>query len=177
MRPMALEDLDISLRPAMRADVDLIMSWLRQPDIIGWWGPVSATGAEVQVALQSSSAICRLIMSKGEPIGYCHAIDASAWGEDLPDELEPGTWDIDIFVASSSHRGRGAGQRALALLKDEVFSTTLAVAVCVFASIRNERAVRAYEKAGFAWQRIWNDGVCGPQWFMVARRPGVRSAQ
>jgi aminoglycoside 6'-N-acetyltransferase len=63
------------------------------------------------------------------------------------------------------------GLQALNLLKAEVFSTTLATAVCVFASIRNEAAVRAYEKAGFHWQRIWNDSAVGPSWFMVARRP------
>ena len=64
------------------------------------------------------------------------------------------------------------GQRALQLLKEEVFSTTLATAVCVFAPIKNEKAVRAYEKAGFRWQRIWSDPAAGPSWFMVAERPG-----
>jgi aminoglycoside 6'-N-acetyltransferase len=51
-----------------------------------------------------------------------------------------------------------------------VFATTLAVAVCVFPSVKNERAVRAYEKAGFRWQRVWHDPQTGPAWFMVARR-------
>ena len=52
-----------------------------------------------------------------------------------------------------------------------MFATTLAVAVCVFPSVTNERAVRAYEKAGFRWKRIWNDPHMGPSWFMVAERP------
>ena len=65
---------------------------------------------------------------------------------------------------------KAAGQAALSLLKTEVFATTLAVAVCVFPSVKNERAVRAYEKAGFRWKRIWNDPALGPSWFMVAER-------
>ena len=65
----------------------------------------------------------------------------------------------------------GVGQAALAMLKEEVFASTLAVAVCVFPSVKNERAVRAYEKAGFRWKRIWNDPYAGPSWFMVAERP------
>jgi aminoglycoside 6'-N-acetyltransferase len=164
----------ITIRPATPADVDRIRAWLRQPEIEAWWGPASATTAEVQIALQSSSAFCRVVEADGRPIGYCHAIDAKLWGDDLPEDLEPGTWDLDIFIAAPEYRGQGAGLRALELLKAEVFSTTLATAVCVFASIRNEAAVRAYEKAGFTWQRIWNDSASGPSWFMIARRPGPR---
>ncbi len=161
----------VQLKPATRRDAGLIRSWLITPDIQEWWGPLSSTEAEVNIALSSGHAICRLIECDGEAVGYCHAIDATLWGDQLPDALEPGTWDLDIFVASERHRGQGIGQIALAALKDEVFSTTLAVAVCVFPSIRNERAVRAYEKAGFKWQSIWNDPHAGPSWFMVAARP------
>lgn len=161
----------IQLRPAERRDAGLIRSWLATPDIQEWWGPLSSTQAEVTIALASEHAICRIIECDGVAVGYCHAVDAILWGEQLPSDLEPGTWDLDIFVASETHRGLGIGQIALALLKDEVFSTTFAVAVCVFPSIRNERAVRAYEKAGFQWQRIWNDPQAGQSWFMVASRP------
>ena len=162
---------NISLRPAMRADGDMIRRWLARPDIQDWWGPLSQTEAEVNIALHSGHAICRIIESGGVAIGYAHAIDATMWGDALPDELEPGTWDLDLFIASEEHRGKGAGQGALAQLKAEVFATTLAVAVCVFPSIKNERAVRAYEKAGFCWKRIWHDPAMGPSWFMVAERP------
>lgn len=167
-----MESFPVCLRPVTRSDQDLIQKWLRQPDIEQWWGPASATTAEVMFALQSPSAICRIIACSETPIGYCHAIDAKLWGGDLPEELEAGTWDLDLFIASARHRGQGIGLKALEMLKTEVFSTTLATAVCVFASIRNEAAVRAYERAGFGWRRIWNDHATGPSWFMVAPRPG-----
>src|SRR5690606_31002920 len=136
-----------------------------------WWGPRSATEAEVSIALGDDHAICRIIEADGVPVGYAHAIDAQVWGEELPQELLPGTWDLDLFISSEEHRGRGVGQCVLILLMNEVFSPTLALAVCVFPSVRNERAVRAYEKAGFRWQRIWNDPLLGPSWFMLAERP------
>lgn len=164
------EGARITLRPATRADLGLIRRWLARADIQEWWGPASATEAEVNMALSSAHSICRLIEADGVPVGYAHAVDATLWGDALPDELEPGTWDLDLFVAAEAHRNRGVGQAALALLREEVFATTLAVAVCVFPSVRNERAVRAYEKAGFRWQRVWNDPGVGPSWFMVARR-------
>lgn len=161
----------VTLRAATRGDWGLIRSWLTRPDIEDWWGPVSATEAEVNIALSSGHAICRIIEVAGEPVGYAQAVDATLWGESLPEDLEPGTWDLDLFVAAETHRGKGVGQAALAALRDEVFRTTLAVAVCVFPSIRNERAVRAYEKAGFRWKRIWSDPLGGGHsWFMVAER-------
>lgn len=162
---------DVRLRPARRADWDLIRGWLQRADIEAWWGPRTATEAEVNIALNSRHALCRIIEADGVPVGYAHAVDATAWGEELPQDLPAGTWDLDLFIASEEHRGKGVGQAALAALKQEVFGTTLATAVCVFPSIRNERAVRAYEKAGFRWQRIWNDPQMGPSWFMLAERP------
>ncbi len=161
----------VTLRPAARSDWDLIRGWLARSDIQDWWGPLAATESEVNMALSSQHALCRIIEADGQAVGYAHAVDATLWGEALPEDLQPGTWDLDLFIASEEHRGRGVGQAALALLKEEVFASTLALAVCVFPSIRNERAVRAYEKAGFRWKRIWNDPHAGPSWFMVAERP------
>ena len=168
---MSGESETVRLRPARRADWDLIRGWLARPDIEAWWGPRNATEAEVNIALNSGHALCRIIEAAGVAVGYAHAVDATMWGDELPQDLAPGTWDLDLFIASEEHRGRGVGQAALAQLKDEVFGTTLATAVCVFPSIRNERAVRAYERAGFRWQRIWNDPHMGPSWFMLAERP------
>jgi aminoglycoside 6'-N-acetyltransferase len=162
---------EVCLRPARRSDWDLIRGWLLRKDIQEWWGPASATETEVNMALGSEHGLCRIIEAGGASVGYAHAVDATIWGDDLPQDLAPGTWDLDLFIASEEHRGKGLGQIALSLLKEEVFATTLAVAVCVFPSIRNERAVRAYEKAGFQWKRIWNDPYMGPSWFMVAERP------
>ena len=168
---MSGESETVLLRPARRADWDLIRGWLARPDIEAWWGPRTATEAEVNIALNSGHALCRIIEAGSVAVGYAHAVDATMWGDELPQDLAPGTWDLDLFIASEEHRGRGVGQTALSQLKDEVFGTTLATAVCVFPSIRNERAVRAYERAGFRWQRIWNDPHMGPSWFMLAERP------
>ena len=49
----------ITIRPAGQGDWDQIAKWLRQPEIEAWWGTASATTAEIQIALQSPSAICR----------------------------------------------------------------------------------------------------------------------
>lgn len=160
----------IALRPATEADWPLLRHWLRLPEIVAWWGPTASTEAEVILALGSAHAICRIIEVDGAPAGYAHAVDATLWGPELPDGLEPGTWDIDLFVAAPAHRGTGIGPAALRAIRDEVFASTLAVACCVFAPVANERAVRAYEKAGFRWKRVVTASAAGPEWFMIAER-------
>lgn len=167
--------IDVRLRPVRDDDWPLIRSWLGRPDIERWWGPKASSEAAVILAMASSHAICRMIEVSDAgaiaAVGYAHALDATLWGETLPDALQPGTWDIDLFIASRVHRNLGVGQRALQSIREEVFATTLAASVCIFARVADERAVRAYEKAGFRWQGVWDEPGAGPSWFMTADRP------
>ncbi len=162
---------NLTLRPATSGDWRLIRQWIARPDVQRWWGSPSAAEAEIRVALESHAAISRLVLLGAEPIGYAHAIDASHWGPVLPQGMPFGTWDIDVLIAESEHRGQGFGQRAVDLIADEVFSTTLAQALSVFVSVRNEAAVRAYERAGFNWTQVWEDPIFGPSWMMLRERP------
>ena len=162
---------DCRLRPATDADWGMVRKWLRLPAVEKWMGPASSTEAEVIKALGASHSLARIIEFHGRPVGYAHAVDAMTWGEQLPENLEAGTWDMDAFIAEPLARGCGLGPRALAELRAEIFSTTLATAVCIFTSVENEQAVRAYEKAGFEWRRIWHDPLSGPMWLLVSERP------
>jgi RimJ/RimL family protein N-acetyltransferase len=161
----------VRLRPARESDWPTIRRWLAQPEIVRWWGPKATTEAEVMLAMGSTPAVCRIIEADGTPVGYAHALDASLLGMNLPAQLPAGAWDIDLFVASPPHRGRGVGALALRLMREEVLGTTLATAVCTFVSLGNEKAVRAWEQAGFRWRAIVSDPAKGPQWLMIADRP------
>ncbi|MGI9422741.1 MAG: GNAT family N-acetyltransferase, partial [Hyphomicrobiaceae bacterium] len=98
---------NVSLKPATDHDWQTIRGWLARPDIQRWWGPSAASEAEVIVALGTEHAIARMVQVDGNDVGYGHAVDASLWGDDLPDDLAPGTWDLDIFIAEPAYRGRG----------------------------------------------------------------------
>src|SRR5262249_20406750 len=153
-----------NLRPATPGDRFLIRRWLGDPAVQERWGGAAGGEAAVTLAMDSATALPRMIELGGTAIGYAHAVEIGVWAEERPADLPAGTWDIDLFIASAEHRGQGLAQAALVLLIEEVFSTTLAVACSAVVSVKNEAAVRAYERAGFRWLRIWPDPLHGPCW-------------
>jgi RimJ/RimL family protein N-acetyltransferase len=161
----------------MAADRFLIRRWLAAPHVAAWWGSRESGEAAITLAMQSPSALCRMIVAGGQAVGYGHAVDIGLWGETLPPDVPAGAYDIDAFVGEAVQRGRGIGGTAVRLLAEEVFATTLACACCVFAPIKNEAAVRAYEKAGFRWRHVWQDPIDGPSWVMILERgrPSART--
>lgn len=190
--PHTMPSDEVRLRCASIEDWPMIRRWLGQPEVIRWWGPRATTEAEVMLAMGTAQAICRIIeineviepLASGAepdpavaldvrytPIGYAHAIDAGLAGPPRLDVLASGTWQIDLFVASAEHRGRGIGGVVLKAMRDEVFETTLAVAAAAFVAVGNEKAVRAYEQAGFKWRAIARDANRGADWLMLAERP------
>jgi aminoglycoside 6'-N-acetyltransferase len=164
-------EVAVTLRPATPEDRFRIRRWLAEPGIQAWWGNAASAEAEINLTMSSEAALCRIIVCGGAPIGYAHAVEIGLWGEARPEDVAAGTWDMDLFIASNEHRGRGLGAAALSLLTEEVFATTLAVACCSVVSIRNEAAVRACERADFRWRRICHDPLLGPSWLMLKERP------
>lgn len=166
---------NVLLRAVAPEDWPLLLKWLRDPAVERWWGSPSSSEAGIRLVLETPAAIGRMIEVAGLPVGYAHAIDATCWGEELPEVLPPWTWDVDLFIGEPAFRGRNIGGAALDLLAAEVFGTTLAMALSVFVSVRNEAAVRAYERAGFNWVSVWEDPIAGPEWLMLRERPGAHA--
>ncbi len=162
--------LEAELRPASKQDWPLIRSWLGQPNVKKCWGPPAAAEAEIILALDSEYSITRIIEIEGTPIGYCHAVDAAIWGAVLPEDMPAGTWDLDVLIADPSYQNEHLQSQVLMELRREVFETTLAVAVSIFAPLDNEATVRAYEEIGFHWMSVWNNRARGPSWFLICGR-------
>jgi RimJ/RimL family protein N-acetyltransferase len=160
---------DITLRPPVPPDWDRVRAWLRQPEIQAWWGGLSAAEAEIAIAAESSSALCRMIVANGLPIGYGQAIDADLVASARTAGLPTGAYVAALFIADPAHRRRGAGESALAALTREVFSTTLAIACATVVPIRYEPAVRAAERAGYRWIAV-SDDASGQSWLMIRER-------
>jgi RimJ/RimL family protein N-acetyltransferase len=161
---------DIALRPPVAADWDRVRAWLRQPEIQAWWGGLGAAEAEITIAADSPSALCRMIVADGLAIGYGQAIDADLVASARTASLPTGAYIVALFIADPVHRRRGAGEAALAALTREVFSSTLAIACATVVPVRYEPAVRAAERAGYRWVSVSDDAATGQSWLMLKER-------
>lgn len=161
----------ITLRPVEPPDWERVRSWLQQAEIQAWWGGLAAAEAEIAIASESPSAICRVILANDTPVGYGHALDADIVRSGRTDGLPVGAYMVSLFVADPAHRQRGAGEAALAALTSEVFASTLAPASATLVPVRYEVAVRAAERAGYRWIGVRDDGGSGQSWLMVRERP------
>ncbi|MGD9806715.1 MAG: GNAT family N-acetyltransferase [Hyphomicrobiaceae bacterium] len=156
----------VCLRPLTRADRAVIRSWLADGTVRAWWGPPAAVEAEIAIATESTSAVCRMIEVDGTAVGYAHAFDTGLMETHSTGRPEPGMWQCAFFVGSEAHRGLGIGAVALDLLANEVFSTTLAIGCETRIPVRNEVAVREIEAKRFRWRHIESDAALGPVWIM-----------
>ncbi len=123
------------LRPVAEADVDLLLRWHADPEVLGFWDGETFTHATMLVELARDDVTPYLVLADGEPVGYLQV-----WGGP-----EGG---LDMFLAPDA-RGRGLGSdagRAMARhLRDDRGWTRVTVDPYAW----NEVAVRAWRNAGF----------------------------
>ena len=168
---------NIALRHASSQDRFLIRRWLADQQLHHRHRIAASTEAEITLVLTSAASLPRIIERDGEPVGYAYAVETASWAEQSPDGVPAGAWTVDYLVApAATGIGEIAGV-ALALLAEEVFTTTLAVACAAVVPVTNETAARAYEHAGFRWQRIWPDRLLGPSWLMLKERPAAQQSR
>lgn len=166
----------ISLIPCEARHNALVRGWLARPECVGWWGTTGAAFARSRIAAESATAVLRIVTCHDAPIGYADALDVGGGSPGLGrdarpgDLLDPGIWDLAVFIGLEAHRGRGVGSKALVQLSDELFSTTLALGAAVRVPLRSERAARSVEAAGFHWQRIDRSVVEDPAWIFLRNR-------
>ncbi len=148
-------------------DSQRLRDWLRRPHVARWWGDPRQHLASLPRCSRENQAV---IVADGAPVGYL------CWQKPSQDELEAagltdlpeGIVDIDILIGESKVVGQGVGPRALGLLLDRLRADPLVSSAGVATSVSNERAIRAFEKAGFRLFREFQDPESGPCRYMVA---------
>jgi aminoglycoside 6'-N-acetyltransferase len=127
-----------TLRRATAADADLLVEWHAHPDVARYWDDETFTREEMLERLRRAEVDHFIVEADDKPVGYLQA-----W-------REGDTGGIDMFLMPEA-RGRGLGpDAAVALachLRNEGWTR---ITVDPYAS--NERAIRAWRKAGFVDQ-------------------------
>ena len=96
-----------------------------------------------------------LIVHKGEAVGF---ISHCAF------HLQPHKSELDIWLNSEAHCGKGFGTDAVLALADYL-TETLGIRECIMRpSVKNARAVASYKKAGFAESDMPPSGYLGVEY-------------
>jgi aminoglycoside 6'-N-acetyltransferase len=170
------------------ADYDLFVRWRNEPHVAEWWttddDPTPTTLERIVEkyrprAEDGSGVTGCFITDHDRPIGYAQFYPWSAEADEAREMGVPhiyGSYGLDIFIGESDLVGRGIGSRTVALLARYLFEKRDATSVALLTPVGNERAHRAYEKAGFrkVKQTLDTDVVNGERrmsWLMVLEGP------
>jgi aminoglycoside 6'-N-acetyltransferase len=140
------------------ADLPLLAEWLQGPDLRRWWGEPAEQLALVRQDLDEPLMDQQIASLDPQPFGYLQSYPAHAWPADAPHlaDQPPGAVAIDCFAAPDA-TGQGHGRVMLRLYAD-LLRTRGAPAVLIDPDPSNERAVRAYRRAGFRDLALRPDG-------------------
>lgn len=126
-----------------------------------------------------------VILIEGIAAGYVQAVPIDAFPAYAAQlRLEAGAVGVDLYIGEAAFRGRGLGALTLRRFTEGVVFGALQAPLAVIGpDPANRRAVRCYEKAGFAWIKtvevIDEDSPhnSGTEYLMICRRPDDASRE
>jgi RimJ/RimL family protein N-acetyltransferase len=169
---------EISFERLTRADLPLLHRWLNTAEVALFYGvgddnhknptvdEVIKEYEENFVPDPKNQAF--LVHLGGRPVGYIQSYRIGDY-PDYAKELgeEPDAWAIDILIGEDV-RGQGIGSRAIdRLVEEQIFSRPGVTTCFVSPDPENERAKRAYGRAGFRYVKtVWLESEKGYEYVM-----------
>jgi len=159
--PAESREYRITFRPLTRDDLELMRRWLGDPDVSPWYraGELTPEGMDAHYGPKIDGREPTqgfIILIDDRPAGYIQTYvlgDHPHYLEQL--DLEPDVVSTDLFLGEPAVRNHGWGAPVLrAFHRQIVFGEMGARVASIMPSIRNDRAVAAYRRAGFTWHRV-----------------------
>ena len=180
---MPARDATVTLRLMTEQDLPMLHDWLNRPHIVEWWGGEEErpTLEDVLIhylprVLAEESVTPYIAMLGEEPIGYAQSYVALGSGDGWwEEETDPGVHGIDQSLANPSQLNKGLGTKLVRALVERLFSNPTVTKIQTDPAPNNLRAIRCYEKAGFAQQKVITTPD-GPAVYMVQTRQGFEHA-
>ena len=153
-----------AFRPMTATDLPLIRRWLSEPHVREWWGDPDEQFALVRGDLDEPAMDQFIVLADGNTFGYLQCYSLSAWNVGFGPQPE-GSRGIDLFIGESNMIDRGHGSAFIRQFVDARLGQGVPRMVTDPDPL-NRRAIHAYEKAGFARDRVVNTHE-GPALLMV----------
>ena len=152
-------------RPMAAADLALVSRWLAAPHVARWWGNPGEQLALVRGDLDHPGMDQFIIAVEQRPFGYLQCYDLVTWPDEAFGTQPKGTRAIDQFIGEPDMIDRGHGSAFIRAFVDELLAVGTP-RVLTDPDPTNIRAIRAYEKAGFAADHVVHT-LEGPALLMV----------
>jgi len=121
------------MRRATADDVDRLVAWHADPDVARYWDGETFTHEEMEERLGRGDVDSWIVeTADGEPVGYLQTHESG----------------LDMFLVPAA-RGRGLGPDAARAMAEHLLASGSHDRVTVDPYEWNERAVRAWARAGF----------------------------
>ena len=152
-------------RPAAEADLPLLRTWLRTPEVVHWWGEPEEQMALLEEDLGEPRMVMRIVSCADRRFAYAQDYDVHVWPQPHFAGLPAGSRAIDAFIGEPDFIGKGHGSAFLRLLAERLRREGAPV-VAIDPGVDNLRARRAYQKAGFCEGPVVETGE-GPAILMI----------
>jgi aminoglycoside 6'-N-acetyltransferase len=151
-----IEAARIGFRPVTADDYPLLESWLNAPHWREWWGePETELGYISDMVEGRDTTRPFLFLLDNEPAGYIQVwtiadhlkepwLSMAPWMSQVPAE----SVGVDIGIGEAAKLSRGLGSTVVRLFAERL-SAEGHETILIDPEVRNLRAIRAYEKAGF----------------------------
>lgn len=134
----------------------MIAGWLQAPHVRRWWGEPGEQAALIAEDLDNPQMAQVIAAYDGRPFAYLQSCDCHAWPAPHLADQPPGTRAIDAFIGDPAHLGQGHGAGMIAAYAAQLLAQG-APCVVIDSDPSNERAVRAWRRAGFSGTRVARD--------------------
>ena len=156
-------DIRIAIRAMSRGDLDDVVTWRSDPEVVRWWTPGEMTDRATMEALYAeridgmSPTRMWVVEVNGRSVGFVQDYRIG----DYPDYAvlgpDPDAIGVDYAIGSDAWRGKGLGQRMLwAWMQKAVTRFPEAKAYFAAPDHRNLASLRILAKAGFT-EGMWFD--------------------
>lgn len=139
-------------RPMVANDLRLVRDWLTLPHVTEWWGDPDEQFGLVSADMNEPAMDQYIVSINDAPFGYLQCYRLTDWNTGFGPQPE-GTRGIDQMIGMPQMTGQGHGSAFIRAFIEDLLATGPPRVVTDPDPV-NARAIRAYEKAGFARDKL-----------------------
>lgn len=148
-----LEEMEWLLRLVEEKDQYLLAKWLSDPQVLEFYEgrdrPFDLRSVNQEFIEMDDHLERCIIEYKGVPIGYLQMYPLDEETQAIYGISGDALYGMDQFIGEPSYWNKGLGTDLIKVVTDYLFSEKNAKAIYMDPQLRNPRALRCYEKAGF----------------------------